>query len=61
MELVDAKALLETEVSETLTSSTSTSTDTEPPEKRAKTDIIKVFDKIIEAGASTGTTSASSL
>ena len=64
MERADAKVLLETKVAETLTSSTvSTSAEaTEPPEKRAKTDITKVFDEIIEeAGASTGNTSASSL
>ena len=62
MERADAKVLLETKVAETPTSSTvSTSTEaTGPPD--AKTDIIKVFDEIIEeAGASTGNTSASSL
>lgn len=63
MEREDAKALLETKVSEAL-DSVSTSTDAadsaEPPEKRAKTDIMKVFDEIIEeadtSAAGTGTT-----
>ena len=49
MEHADAKILLETKVAKTLASSiVSTSADApEPPEKRAKTGIIQVFDERI--------------
>ena len=58
----NAKALLETKVSELLASNTSGTETTEPPEKRARTSIIKVFDEILEEeGTCTATISASSL
>ena len=55
----NAKALLETKVSELLASNTSGTETTEP---RARTSIIKVFDEILEEeGTCTATISASSL
>lgn len=62
VERADAKALLEGKVLEILTSDSTVSTSTdaiEPPEKCAKTDVMKAFDE--EAGTSTCTMSASSL
>ena len=50
-ERTHAKTLLETKLSQLCANYTSPSIGTEPPEKRAKTDIMKVFDEIIdEAG-----------
>lgn len=60
VERAHAKTLLETKLSKTRTTTTSLSTD--PPEKRARTDVMKVFDEIInEASADVSVVSGNAL
>ena len=60
VERAHAKTLLETKLSETRTTTTSLSTD--PPEKHARKDVMKVFDEIInEASADVSVVSGNAL